>query len=41
MSVKRHYITSDDPSVFGSHLLGEEYSWGWRAVGELIEEKED
>lgn len=41
ISVKKHYITSDDPSVFGSHLLGEEYSWGWRAIGELVEEKED
>lgn len=40
MSVNKHYITSDDPSVFGSHLLGEEYTWGWRAVGELVEEKE-
>lgn len=25
----KHFIDSDAPSVYGSHLLGAEYSWGW------------
>lgn len=26
---RKHFIDSDAPSVYGSHLLGAEYSWGW------------
>lgn len=25
----KHFIDSDAPSIYGSHLLGAEYSWGW------------
>lgn len=26
---RKHFIDSDAPSIYGSHLLGAEYSWGW------------
>ena len=26
---RKYFIDSDAPSVYGSHLLGAEYSWGW------------
>ena len=26
---RKYFIDSDTPSVYGSHLLGAEYSWGW------------
>lgn len=26
---RKYFMDSDAPSVYGSHLLGAEYSWGW------------
>jgi hypothetical protein len=31
-SATRHWITEDEPSAWGHHLLGHEDTWGWLTV---------
>ena len=39
--INKYYITSDDPSVYGPHLLGHEDSWGYKALAYPISDLEN